>query len=319
MRRSVRPSVVKRPAARTPAKAAAGGGRAAGGLKVVHLIDACAYYALPGSIQDPSGRQSNALVGFANFLVGYIETEEVSHLALCFDSRLNSSYRNEIYPDYKSNRPSPPDEFKEQVKRCRKFAEALGVACFDDKKYEADDIIATLGTKLLAGGHRCTVITSDKDLLQLVEPGLSVYDFGKDLRYDESGVKKKMGVRPDQVVDLQGLTGDAVDCIPGVSGIGPKTAEALLKKFGDLDTLYSSLDKVGSMKGLRGATGIQSKLAAGKDQAYLSKKLATLERKVPVKGGSLTGLQRKRPAAKIHKLLDDLGLKRLHDRVAAWL
>jgi len=293
--------------------------------KLVHLIDALpyvfrAYYSLPGSIRDPQGRQSNAVVGFANFVMKYITDEKPTHIALCFDGSVTSCFRNDMYPAYKSNRPSPPSELMAQIGRCREFAEALGIACFDVKAYEADDLIGTIGTSLSSDGHKCVVVTNDKDLCQLVGPMISVYDFAKGKRYDEAGVVHRMGVKPSQVVDLLGLMGDAVDCIPGVKGIGSKTASCLLKSFANLESLYANLDAVESLP-IRGATGIRKKLASQKEMAFLSRKLATLVCKVPLRTGGLRGLQRRRlakgPLTALHRLLDRFGLARLHDRVDA--
>lgn len=290
--------------------------------QTVHLIDALpyvfrAYFSLPSSIRDPSGRESNAVVGFANFLVNYIRDERPTHMALCFDKSLTTSFRNKLYPAYKSNRELPPLELKGQINRCRKFAEALGVKCFDDKTYEADDIICALSTSLTAQGHRCVIVTSDKDLYQLVGSQASVYDFAKGQRYDAAAVYKKMGVHPCQIVDLLGLMGDAVDCIPGVKGVGAKTAVFLLSRYDDLDDIYRNLSQVDNLP-IRGAIGIRERLEVGKDMAYLSRRLATLAKKVPMKSRSLGRLKRKPfPRVRLHSLLDKFGLSRMHDRVDA--
>jgi len=266
---------------------------------------------------DASGRQANAVVGFANFIVNYIRDEKPTHIALCFDRSLTSSFRNRMFPAYKSNRELPPAELKGQIERCRKLAETLGVACFDDKLYEADDLIATLAEVATAAGQKCIVVSSDKDLCQLVRPRVSMYDFAKGERYDEAGVRKKLGVHPWQVPDLLGLMGDAVDCIPGVRGIGGKTAVSLLKRFKDIDDIYANLARVEKLP-IRGAIGIRDRLAAEKDKALLSRRLATLARKIPIKNGNVKGLRRQ-PVVKtrIHGLLNRIGLTRFHDRVDA--
>ncbi|CAK0819111.1 unnamed protein product [Prorocentrum cordatum] len=262
-----------------------------------------------------AGRQSNALVGFSRFLVDYALTEEPTHVALCFDCSGGSAFRKKMHAGYKSNRPKAEAPFLDQLKRCKEFADALGMKCFESKKFEADDLIATLSTAVLSKGHRCTVVTVDKDLCQLVEPRLSVYDPAGGSRYDEAGVVKKFGVLPCQVVDMLGLVGDSADCIPGVRGIGPRTAAQLLQQFKDLDAVYAGLDKVATL-GLRGAAGVQKALAAGQDIAFLSRTLATLEHNVPVQKASIRGMLRRRPSSDIHTLLDEFGLQSLGRQVS---
>jgi len=250
----------------------------------VHLIDALpyvfrAYFALPGTIKDSAGRQSNAVVGFANFLLRYLADEVPTHAALCFDRSLTSSFRNKLYPAYKSNRTLPPPELKGQIERCRKFAEVLGLACYDDKSYEADDLIASLATPLASSGHSCIIVTNDKDMCQLVGPRVTLYDYAKGERLDAAGVHKKLGVRPEQVTDFLGLAGDSTDCIPGVKGVGAKTAVKLLARFDDLEALYTGLPRaVARLRALRGARGIAERLEAHRDTAFLSRTLATLAR-----------------------------------------
>lgn len=292
----------------------------------VHLIDALpyvfrAYHALPSAIKDPAGRQSNALVGFASFLLKYIDAESPTHLALCWDVSLTSSFRNELYPQYKAQRPLARPELKSQIQRCRKLAEALGIPCFSDTRYEADDLLATLSTSLTAAGHTCVVVTSDKDMCQLVNSRVTCYDFAKDVRYNAAGVLSKMGVRPAQVPDFLGLAGDAVDNIPGVKGVGAKTAIALLAQFSSLESLYADLKKVASLR-MRGAEALAQRLASGRDSAFLSRTLARLECKVKLRGSSLSGLKLAWPPPKARRrklmpLLARFGLLRVRKRIAA--
>jgi len=291
-----------------------------GACHTVHLIDALpyffrAYFALPSSIKDPAGRTSNGVVGFANFLLGYLRDEAPTHIALCWDRSLTTSFRNSLYPAYKANRELPPPELSAQIQRCRQLSEALGLACFDDARYEADDLIATLAAPLVAAGHRCTVVTSDKDLCQLVGPRLVVHDYAKDERYDAQGVRRRLGVRPEQVPDYLGLAGDAVDNIPGVKGLGPKTATALLAKFRDLEAIYAGLGSVSRLQ-MRGAEGVAARLAEQRDMAFLSRRLATVARDAPVRRRSLGALRRRLPKRRdLGAVLEDLGLARLRERV----
>lgn len=265
-------------------KNATGSTGSRGSLERVHLMDAMpcilrAYYAFPESYLDREGHSCNAVVGFTNFLTNYFQRRKPTHMALCFD-RGESTFRKESYRAYKSNRKLIPKELKQQIQRCRWFAEeGIGVPCYDIPGYEADDLIATLSKTMTECGHKCTVITNDKDLCQLVGKKVSIYDFVKREEIDESAVRKKLGVEPCQFVDLIGLMGDAVDRIPGVKGIGPKTAVPLLTHFKDLEELYDNLDRVDKLP-IRGARGVQKRLDDGRDMAFRCRELARLERKV---------------------------------------
>eukprot|EP00746_Dinoflagellata_sp_MGD_P083727 gnl/MRDRNA2_/MRDRNA2_33298_c0_seq1.p1 gnl/MRDRNA2_/MRDRNA2_33298_c0~~gnl/MRDRNA2_/MRDRNA2_33298_c0_seq1.p1 ORF type:complete len:345 (+),score=47.21 gnl/MRDRNA2_/MRDRNA2_33298_c0_seq1:88-1122(+) len=286
----------------------------------VHLIDALpyffrAYYALPGSISDPLGRQSNAVVGFTNFLIKYLADHKPSHVAVCWDHSLTTCFRNKIYPAYKANRKLPPPAMKDQIKRCRQVTEALGLICFSDERYEADDLIASLALPLTAGGHRCIVVTCDKDLCQLVGPQVVLYDFAKGERHDAKGVQRKLGVKPYQVPDYLGLIGDAVDNIPGVQGLGHKTAVAILAKFKDLESIYSSLDRIAKMN-IRGAEGMVEKLRTQREMAFLSRTLATTSCDAPVKRKPLGALSWKGPKKRsLDSLLPNMGLERARPRI----
>ena len=203
----------------------------------VYLIDASpyifrAYYSLPGSIRDPKGIKVGAVYGFASFLLKLIADEKVTHLGVAFDRNLNGSFRNRFYPPYKEQRQPPPADLVAQIDPCVEVASALGAfTCIDDE-YEADDLIATLTVRLTAEGHGVVIVTSDKDMAQLVSDRVSLYDFGKGERYTPAEVHAKFGVRPDQITDLLALAGDPVDNIPGVKGIGPKSAAELLEIYG---------------------------------------------------------------------------------------
>lgn len=284
-------------------------------MKKVHIIDALpyvyrAYYALPSGLKDPHGRHSNAVIGFANFLVKYIKREEPTHLAICWDSCTSTNFRRDSFPAYKSNREPASAELRCQIERCRLFSEALGLTCYNGEGYEADDLIATLARPLVDDGHSCTVVTNDKDLCQLVGPRLEFYDFAKARRYDEQGVLKKLGVRPAQVPDFLGLAGDSVDCIPGVPRLGPKTAVFLLAHFNDLEELYEKLDQVSKLK-IRGAQGIADRLGANKELAFQSRKLATVSYDAPLEGGGAIDTLQCQPPAPLQTLTDlsiDFGL-----------
>ncbi len=228
---------------------------------MVHLIDASvyvfrAYFSLPPDMRDGEGNCVHALYGFARFLGDLIERAKPEYLAVAFDASLATSFRNRIYPAYKANRePAPPDLLL-QFERCRKWCEHLGVAWFDSSEFEADDIIGTLLTRMRAEGLRTTVVTRDKDMAQLIGPGDVYWDYSGDIRYHHGEIEERFGVAPERYADYLALTGDAVDNIAGVPGVGPKTAVALMRHFSSLDDLYARLDTVARpSRARRRATG----------------------------------------------------------------
>lgn len=286
----------------------------------VHLVDASPYifrghFSLPSSIQTPDGQPAAASYGFTSFLLKLIQDERPSHLAVAFDRSLNTSFRNDFYPDYKAQRALPPPELEAQLDACEEIAAALGAATFIDDRYEADDLIATLCAGLEAEGHRAVIVTTDKDLAQLVSERVTLFDFSKGERYTAKEVEEKFGVRPDQIADLLALAGDPVDNIPGVKGIGPKSAAELLAGFGHLEDLYERLNEVPWLK-VRAAKSLHAKLAACREEAFLSKRLATVARDVPGVAADLGPLEyRGADPARIEALFDRLGFNKIRDRV----
>jgi 5'-3' exonuclease len=288
----------------------------------VYLVDASpyvfrAYFSMPASLVSPAGDPVGAVYGFAGFLIKLIEDEAPTHLGIAFDESLTTSFRNDFYPAYKAQRDLPPPELEAQLAACRELAAAFGAATYVDHRYEADDLIGTLCAQLEAAGHGAVVVTSDKDLSQLVGERVTLYDFARGERYDAAGVEGKLGVRPEQVADFLGLAGDSVDNIPGVAGIGAKTAAALLATFPDLDALYARLDEVAGLP-LRGARAVAARLAAGREAAFLSRRLATIARDAPVTADlgelKLGGADPER----IDPLFDRLGFVRLRERIPRW-
>lgn len=258
----------------------------------VHLIDASpylfrAFFSLP-HLEAPDGRPINAVRGFAQFLLRYAKEERPTHVAVCFDRSLTTSFRNDLYPGYKAGRELPPRDLEVQQLDCARVAAALGMATFSDERYEADDLIATLLAPLAAAGHPAVVVSPDKDLGQLVTDTVELFDFAKGVRYGPAEIEAKLGVRPAQVPDFLGLAGDSVDDIPGVRGVGAKTAAALLAAFDDLDALYADLDAVAELP-IRGARSLAKKLEADRETAFLSRTLATLSLDAPA-AATLEGL-----------------------------
>jgi 5'-3' exonuclease len=251
----------------------------------VHLVDASpyifrGYFSIPSSFRNPAGQPVNAVYGFAQFLRKLREVEPITHLALAYDRSLDTSFRNRFYPEYKAQREKAPPELEAQLRACERLAEALGVPGLAHREYEADDFIATLCRRFVEAGCRVVVVSNDKDLAQLVGERVTFFDFARDERYDAEAVVEKFGVRPEQIVDYLGLAGDSVDNIPGVKGIGKKTAAALLAHHADLEALYQNLDSVPGLP-LRGAKSVARKLEEQREMAFLSKRLATLAYDAP--------------------------------------
>lgn len=237
-------------------------------MATVHLVDASPYifrahFSLPGSIRTPDGRPAAAAYGFTSFLLKLIADERPTYLGVAFDRNLNGSFRNDFYPAYKQHRVAPPPELEAQIDVCMELAAALGAATFIDDRYEADDLIGTLCARLEEAGHGAVIVTSDKDLAQLVTDRTSLFDFAKEIRFTAETVREKFGVRPDQMTDFLGLAGDTVDNIPGVKGIGATSAGELLARFGHLEELYERLDELLRLP-IRGAKSLHAKLAASR-------------------------------------------------------
>jgi 5'-3' exonuclease len=242
-----------------------------------YLIDASVYvfrahFSMPDDMVDDSGNPVNALYGFCRFLGDFLEQVKPEYVAVLFDESLSTSFRSSIYPAYKANREPAPPELKRQFEQCRRYAKAIGVMQCAHPEYEADDLIGTLVLEGRGKGRPSTIVTRDKDLAQLVTRDDVFWDFsgrGKIL-YDQ--IPGVFGVWPEQIADFLALAGDSVDNIPGVPGVGKKTAAALLQHFGSLDSIYSNLDKVHEVT-VRGAKTLAAKLGTHKEAAMLARQL----------------------------------------------
>jgi 5'-3' exonuclease len=230
---------------------------------------------MPDTLTDRDGNQVNALYGFADFLLNLLEREKPTHIACAFDASLVTSYRNEIYPAYKANREPAPPELKRQFQYCRDLVRAAGIAEFASTRYEADDIIGTFSRHMRRHGFQNVIVSGDKDLAQLLEQEDFCWEYAKDRRLDRKAVYKQFGVFPEQIADLLALAGDAVDNIPGVPGVGVKTAARILAKFGTLDNTLANIEKIGEMQ-FRGAKRVQDLIEQHQDAARLSKRLTTI-------------------------------------------
>jgi 5'-3' exonuclease len=285
---------------------------------VLYLIDALpyvfrAFFAIR-NLRSPQGQPVNAVYGFAAFLIQLLRREPLTHIGVAFDESLTSSFRNAFFPAYKANRELPPPDLAWQLDCCQAVARALGLQVFVDHQYEADDLIGTLARQATEQGMEVVVVSNDKDLMQLVTPQVTFYDAAKDRRLDVAGVRAYLGVRPEQIPDLLGLQGDAVDNIPGVKGIGSKTALALLQTFANLDALYADLARVETLP-LRQAKTLRQKLAAGREAAFLSKRLATIALDAPAVYDPDTLRYYEGITPEVTSLFDTLGFRRLSQQL----
>jgi DNA polymerase-1 len=256
----------------------------------------------------PDGTPTHAAYGFANTLVRFISETRSGHLACCFDFAL-TSFRNRLDPGYKRGRTEAPPDLGPQFGLCREVCDALGVPRFEAEDFEADDVIATLGEALLGRGARIVVVSADKDLAQLVrEDGRVVlHDLARRRTLDAAGVRERFGVDPERIPDFLALVGDDVDCLPGVRGVGPRTAAALLSRFTRLEDVPDEADGLREVP-VRGRERLAARLAVGRERARLTRELVTLRRDVPglrdvdLDAVRLRGARRERVAALCRRL-----------------
>ena len=264
---------------------------------VVYYIDASyfifrAYHSMPPDMVDADGNATHALYGFARFLSDLLEQARPERICVAFDLSLRStSFRNGIYPAYKANRESPPADLERQFALCREFCRHMGLAEFASAEYEADDIIGTLAARSRAAGLRNVLVTRDKDLSQLIRDGDVFWDYSGNTRYHYHDIGPRFGAIPELIADFLALTGDSVDNIPGVPGVGKKTAAELFAVFGSLDELYANLHRIPLLK-LRGATAVAAKLLAHKEAAYLARRLTGIVCDIPIEA-TLDDLKRR--------------------------
>ena len=251
-----------------------------------HLVDGSLYvfrawHSMPDEFTDSEGHPVNAVHGFTRFLCELLERTRPEHIAVAFDASLTTSFRNAIYPAYKANRELPPPDLERQFVLCREIALALGLVVLIDHSFEADDLIGSSLWSLRSHGFRSVIVSADKDFGQLLGEHDEQWDYARNLRWGPAGVHERLGVHPHQVADYLALCGDAVDNIPGVPGIGAKTAAALLAHFGSLDTLLERVDEVPFLR-IRGAASCAQKLREHKDAALLYRRLTRIALDAPV-------------------------------------
>ncbi|MHA3913281.1 DNA polymerase I [Halovulum sp. GXIMD14793] len=248
----------------------------------LHLIDGSAFifrafHALPPLTRKSDGLPIGAVSGFCNMLFKMVEDnagpDAPTHVAVIFDKG-SHTFRNDLYDQYKANRDAMPEDLRPQMPLTRDATRAFNIACIEKEGYEADDIIATYALQAREAGGRVTIISSDKDLMQLVGGGVEMFDAMKNTRLGPEEVEAKFGVGPDRVIDVQALAGDSVDNIPGAPGIGIKTAALLINEYGDLDTLLARAEEIKQPKR-------RQTLIDHADQIRLSRQLVTLDQQTP--------------------------------------
>src|SRR5476649_371364 len=240
-----------------------------------------AYHALPPLSRKSDGLQVNAVLGFCNMLWKLLRDmppdNRPTHLAIIFD-KSEITFRNKLYPDYKAHRPPAPDDLIPQFPLIREAVRAFDLPCLEQGGFEADDLIATYAREAGERGATATIVSSDKDLMQLVTDRVTMFDTMKDRRIGIAEVIEKFGVPPSKVVEVQALAGDSTDNVPGVRGIGVKTAAELINQYGDLETLLKRAGEIKQPK--RRETLIENT-----ENARISLKLVTLDQNAPIKEG----------------------------------
>ena len=291
---------------------------------MIFLVDAScyvfrSYHSILPDMRDRDGNPVHAVFGFARFLGDLIERMRPTYMAVAFDERCAASYRNRIYPAYKANRERAPADLLAQLACCRELCRHLGVGVFVDPQYEADDCIGTLAWVMRAEGVRAAFISRDKDLAQLMRDGDLFWDFGARSQFGYHDIERHFGAAPERFADFLALTGDSSDNIPGVPGIGQRTAAALMKAFGSLDELYADLTRVAALP-LRGAGTLAARLAAHRDSVFLARQLTRIACDLSL-GASASTLRRRLPdLPALGALYDRLGfgpfLRRQGERLA---
>lgn len=276
--------------------------------KKLYLIDATAFcyrafYALSG-LSTSFGQPTNAIYGFINMLQKVLKEHKPDYLAVCFDVS-RDTFRQKKFKEYKIQRPPMPDGLSTQIPLIKEIVSAYGLALFEKEGFEADDIIATLAKKAKAKGMPVVIVSSDKDMLQLVDEETQVFSPYKDegVFYDRDKVRERFGVEPERIADIIALMGDSVDNIPGVRGIGEKTAVELLREFGSLDKLLQHIDKIKQEK-------LKVSLADNLEMVKLNRELAQLDGNVEI-DFDLEKIKIKEPDCKeLYRLFKYLEFKR---------
>ena len=284
--------------------------------KPVYIIDSLnyifrAYHALPDNIVSPSGMLTNAVLGYLRTLLRIIKERKPEYMAAVFEKDI--SFRNGIFEGYKANRKQPPADLEPQFEYCRKITDAIGVACFQVDDYEADDVIGTIAARMSVLGHPVVVVTGDKDMTQLVCDSVRIYDIAKEQWLDEGGVRDKFGVAPSQIPDLLALHGDHIDNIPGVAGVGEKTARQILSVCRSIEELGST-ELIPALK-FRGRDEILKRIRENMESVRISRRLATICCEAPIEVSSEALRYRRGDSRLLDPLCRELGFIRMLDDI----
>lgn len=275
----------------------------------IFLIDGSAYifraYHAIGGLSNSKGFPTGAIFGFTNMIMKTLRDKTPSRIAVIFDAP-GPTFRHERYPAYKANRPEAPQDLKAQIPKILELVQAYRLPMLSITGFEADDVIATLTRRARSLDWNVIVVSADKDLTQLVCDGVTMWDPQKDALYDAKGVKDKFGVLPEQMLDYLSLVGDSSDNIPGVRGIGPKTATSLIQEFGSLHEIYDQLDKISKPK-------LKESLTVNKDNAFLSRELATLDNNVSLEIDIHNLVMREPDNEQLREMFREFEFKRLFD------
>jgi DNA polymerase-1 len=278
--------------------------------QTVYLVDGSSYihraYHAIRNLANSKGLPTNAIFGFTRMLIKLLDDKSPDYVAVVFDAK-GPTFRHEIFKDYKATRPPMPEDMAEQIPYIKEVVAGLDIAMLEKEGYEADDLIASIAVAANNHGLNVTIVSGDKDFKQTLSEYTVLWDPMNDKLVDYEGLKRDYGLEPEQIIDVMALSGDSVDNIPGIPGVGEKTALALIHQFHSLENLFQNTDKITK-------PSLKSKLDAFRDQAYLSKKLVTINTRVPI-DASLDDLKRRAPnKERLADLFRELDFKTLLNR-----
>jgi DNA polymerase-1 len=280
--------------------------------KPVYVVDAMnyifrAYHGLPDNITSPSGMLTNAVLGYLRTLLRIIKEQKPEYMVAAFEK--DASFRSSIFAGYKANRSRTPANLEAQFDYCRKITTAIGIQCFEADNYEADDVIGTIAMRMTEAGHPVIVVTGDKDMSQLVCDNVKIYDMAKENWLNETAVREKFGVAPSQIPDLLALNGDHIDNIPGVMGVGEKTARQILSVCRSVeDVVHTHID---GRLNFPGRDAILKRIRENMDTVRTSRRLATICCDVPIEITPERLRYRRADHRTLNPLCEELGFVRV--------
>jgi DNA polymerase I len=283
----------------------------------VFILDALnyifrAYFAVPLENNAPDGIPRNAVLGYTRTLLRILRDHQPEYLVAAFEG--STSIRHGIFEDYKANRTEVPADLGPQISYCRRITEAMGIPTYRADNFEADDVIGTIAMQMWSRGYQAVIVTGDKDMSQLVRDGVRIYDLANEVWLDERGVRERFGVRPCQIPDLLALNGDVVDNIPGVDGVGPKTACQILAVCSDIEDFAKGGRYLESIP-IRSRERVLERIRENMEKVRLSRKLATIRCDAPLVINPDTVRYRKGDRSLLQPLFEELGLPRLAEEI----